>query len=160
MTIFLNNIRSIFNVGAIFRTVDSVGTDELILGGYTPHPPMDKLHKTALGAVDYVHWSHLENQNVMDFLQENKGKKRIISVEQDSRSICYTDKIAQDSMTWENTIYVFGNEIVGVDKDILDISDLIIDLPMYGKKNSLNVSVTVGIICYEARKLRTIQSKA
>ena len=149
MIIALDNVRSIFNVGAIFRTSDSVGAEKLILGGYTPYPPMEKLIKTSLGALDYVSWDHKENEELIKFLTEfkNDGGK-VYSVEQNEASVCYTDI----DLTWEKSIYIFGNEISGVRKEILDISDHIIEIPMYGKKNSLNVSVTVGIISYEARR--------
>lgn len=151
MIILLDNVRSIFNVGAIFRTADSVGAEQLILSGYTPAPPLEKLHKTALGAVDYVTWEKLDNEKTLEYLkQASENGIKVIAIEQNSTSICYTDK--ENEMTWDNTIYVFGNEISGVSKDILNLSDLILEIPMYGEKNSLNVSVTVGIIVYKARE--------
>ena len=149
MIIVLDNVRSIFNVGAIFRTADSVGVDKIILAGYTPFPPNEKLIKTSLGALDYVAWEKLSNEELIEFLNKSKEKgDTVFSVEQSEKSICYTDT----ELTWDNSIYVFGNEIVGVNKNILDLSDKIIDIPMYGKKNSLNVSVTVGIISYASRR--------
>ena len=158
MIILLDNIRSIFNVGAIFRTCDAVGAEKLILSGYTPYPPEPKLLKTSLGAIDSVAWENLSNEETLNFLQKRKSEGwKIIAVEQSEKSICYTDSLSENLMGWDKYIYVFGNEIVGVRKDILDIADTIIDIPMHGKKNSLNVSVTVGIIAYEASKFR--QSK-
>lgn len=151
MIIALDNVRSIFNVGAIFRTADSVGADKIILAGYTPSPPNDKLIKTSLGALDFITWEKQSNEEFLNFLREWKEKgNQIIAVEQSENSIWYTN----NDLSWENTIYVFGNEIVGVNKEILDLSSKIIQLPMYGQKNSLNVSVTVGIISYEARKYK------
>ncbi|MEI7604446.1 MAG: TrmH family RNA methyltransferase [bacterium] len=155
MIIILDNVRSIFNVGAIFRTADSVGADAIMLGGYTPTPPNDKLLKTSLGALDYVEWKTFNNEELLKqlvFMKENGI--RIISVEQTPKSICYTEASNSKQLTWNDTAYVFGNEIVGVKEEILNLSDLIIDIPMHGKKNSLNVSVTVGIISYEANRFK------
>jgi 23S rRNA (guanosine2251-2'-O)-methyltransferase len=152
MIIVLDNIRSIFNVGAIFRTADSVGAEKLILGGYTPSPPMDKLHKTALGAVDYVSWEKYNNEELIEHLQALKDSSyKIVSIEQSSNSISLLD--SDSILGEEKVVCIFGNEIVGVSKELLNISDYVIEIPMYGKKNSLNVSVTVGIIVYLAKKL-------
>ena len=84
-----------------------------------------------------------------------KDNYKVISIEQTAKSMLYTKAILEQNLTWDNTIYIFGNEIIGVKEEILSISDLVVEIPMYGKKNSLNVSVTVGIIAYEARKSKT-----
>ena len=156
MIIFLDNVRSIFNVGAIFRTSDAVGVENLILAGYTPHPPEKKLIKTSLGAIDYINYEHVLEEKKLQCLIDYKNRQyKIISVEQTPDSICYTEASTQNLLSWDKTIYIFGNEIVGVSKEILDISHTIVDIPMNGKKNSLNISVTVGIISYESRKYKS-----
>ena len=155
MIVVLDNVRSIFNVGAIFRTSDAVGVEKLILSGYTPHPPELKLIKTSLGAQDYVEWNNFNNDETITYLNDLKNKGfNIVSIEQNNNSICYTEAAKNGVLTWTDTVYIFGNEITGVNKELLNISNYIVEIPMYGKKNSLNISVSVGIILYESRKYK------
>jgi len=142
LTVILDNIRSAHNVGAIFRTCDGAGVNMLYLCGITPYPPHKKILKTALGAEEYIKWKHENStKNVIHELQ-GQGYK-IISVEQTSKAkhynnFSYPQKVA----------LVFGNEITGISSEVLALSDHHIELPMIGRKNSLNVSTTVGIIVY------------
>ena len=146
----LDNIRSILNVGAIFRTADAVGVDEVILVGTTPTPTdrfgrdREDLHKTALGAEKTVSWKYLENDQILDFLVSlQKNNFNIVSLEQDNKSINYKEIKKTDKQ-----VLVLGHETEGVSKNILEISNQITEIPMRGSKESLNVSVSAGIMMY------------
>jgi 23S rRNA (guanosine2251-2'-O)-methyltransferase len=146
--IILENIRSSENVGSIFRTADAVGIKKIFLGGYTPAPvdrfgrENKKLLKTALGAEQSVPWEKEADTGLLVKKLQQKGYQ-CIAVEQDSRAISY--KSAKNSPL---DVFIFGNEVEGVSQEILDLCDQWIDIPMHGEKESLNVSVSVGIILY------------
>ena len=140
--LLLHNIRSAFNVGSIFRTADAVGVKKIFLSGYTPYPPDPKLDKTALGALDYVDWEYNRDLNFI----LNKIEKLdipIYSGEQRKDSVLYTDILYP-----KRICLALGNEIDGVSDEIIKSSNYIIEIPMHGKKNSLNVSVACGILLY------------
>ncbi len=140
--ILLNNVRSAFNVGSIFRTSDAIGVKKIFLSGFTPYPPNIKLDKTALGALDYVDWEY--NRDIFFILDKLKKENiPIYSVEQTNNSYIYNTISYPDRLC-----IAMGNEISGIEKEILDLSEKIVEIPMYGKKNSLNVSVAFGIIAY------------
>jgi len=142
--LILDNIRSMENVGSIFRTCDAAGVSKLILTGITPRPPRKEIDKTALGAVDTVEW---ESEDNLQFLISDLKKEgfKIVALEQDSRSIPYTEFLAND----QPVALIVGSETEGVQKEILDACDEIIEIPMHGEKNSLNVSVATGIALYK-----------
>ncbi|MDD2907649.1 MAG: TrmH family RNA methyltransferase [Candidatus Gracilibacteria bacterium] len=142
--ILLDSIRSMQNVGAIFRNADGAGFEKVILTGTTPTPPRNDISKTALGAEIFIDWEYYKDPfEILDNLRK-KGYI-IISVELDERSIDYTELYKQNN---PNVVLVMGNEVSGVNKTILDISDEIVIIPMRGKKESLNVSVAAGIVMY------------
>lgn len=148
VSIMLCNIRSLYNVGSIFRTADSALVSELILCGFTPHPPRKEIEKTALGAVDTVNWSYFEN--TIEGIQEQKKKGvKVIAVEITSKSRSYSTLKTEDYPL----CLLMGNELVGLDDELLVHCDDAIDIPMYGTKHSLNVSVATGIVVYEAVKI-------
>lgn len=140
--VVLDNVRSALNVGAIFRTCDAAGVSKLFLCGITPFPPHPKVLKTALGAEEFVDYTYeKEVMKTIDYLLENDFT--IISIEQTKESKIYTD------IKFPNKIaLVFGNEITGVQKAFLDKSKLHVELPMVGRKESLNVATTAGIMLY------------
>lgn len=147
MILILDNIRSVENVGSIFRTADAFGVEKIYLCGLTPSP-VDRfgrnrkdLHKTALGAENFVDWEY--DENIENLVNKLKGSFEIISVEQNGKSVKYKDFKQQKE---KPIVLIFGSETEGVNKNVLKISDKIIEIPMKGKKESLNVSVTVGII--------------
>lgn len=145
ISLMLHNIRSLYNVGSLFRTSDSANVNELILCGFTPHPPRKEIEKTALGAVDSVKWKYFED--IKDAIKEQKSKGvKVIALE-------LTDK-KRDYTSLEKNDYplclVLGNELVGIDDDILELCDDAVEIPMFGVKHSLNVSVSAGIAVYEA----------
>ncbi len=153
MIVVLSNIRSAHNVGSIFRTADAVRTKMIYLCGVTPAPldkfgrPVSDIAKVALGAEKNIPW-----EKSVSIIRTLKKLKRegytIISIEQDTRSISL-DKF--DFSAGERMVFVLGNEVDGLPKKVLDISNGIIEIPMFGGKESLNVSVAFGVVAYAFR---------
>jgi len=139
----LDNIRSAWNVGAIFRTADGLGVNKLYLCGITPTPENESLTKTSLGAEKSVNWEYAPNAVEMAKMVKAEGFK-LIALEQDSRAIPIIEYQGQISDS-RFPILILGNEITGVDPEVLDMCDQIIHIPMHGKKHSLNVEVAFGI---------------
>jgi len=146
LIIVLDNIRSMNNIGSFFRTADAFKVQEIILCGITATPPHKDIHKTALGATDSVDWRYFERTE--DAVSELKEQGYIIaSIEQVENSVSIND------MNITNPIaVVFGNEVKGVDQNIIDMSDTCIEIPQYGTKHSLNVSVCGGVVIWEIFK--------
>ncbi len=144
----LHNIRSTHNVGAIFRTADATGVKKIYISGITP-APIDRfgrarpdISKASLGAEKTVEWESIVD--IKDFIKNIKKEKfQIIAVEQNKKSIDY-----KDLKRSEKVLLIVGNEVDGVDKDVLDLCDDIVEIPMLGKKESLNVSVATGVVLY------------
>lgn len=145
IVVVLDNIRSALNVGAILRTADGAGAEKLILCGITPEISHEKVKKTALGAEEYV--KTVRYKDITNALSDLKNEGyTIYAIEQHKESILLN--IASFS---ENSALIFGNEISGVSPEALNLSDAVIEIPMFGKKNSLNVATTVGIVLYSIR---------
>lgn len=148
VSIILHNIRSSENVGSIFRTADAAGVSKVYVAGYTP-APLDrfkrknaKLIKASLGAEESVPWEMYAD--IFELIERLKKEGiQIVAVEQSPQSIPYTSFVPDGP-----TAFIFGNEVEGVPQDILDAVDSVIEIPMHGEKESLNVSVTAGIILY------------
>ncbi|MFA5917512.1 MAG: RNA methyltransferase [Candidatus Gracilibacteria bacterium] len=142
--ILLDSIRSMQNVGAIFRNADGAGFEKIILTGFTPTPPRGEIGKTALGAENSVIWEYYENP--LDVINQLKKEGyKIYSVELAKNSIDYREFFGKKQ---DKICLIMGNEVSGVRQNILDNSDKILMIPMMGKKNSLNVSVAAGIVMY------------
>jgi tRNA G18 (ribose-2'-O)-methylase SpoU len=149
--VILDNIRSTYNVGSIFRTCDSSRIEELLLCGYTPHPPKKELEKTALGALNTVKWQYFKSTNEAIEYAKSKNYK-VFAVELTDKKRFYTD-INQDEFP---LAVVLGNELSGIADNVIDNCDDSMEIPMYGIKHSLNVSVATGIILYElCRKINS-----
>jgi len=153
--ILLPDIRSAYNVGSIFRSADCFGIEKVYLSGTTPTPvdrfgrtnsgAQKEISKTALGAEMDIPWEYVAD--LTPFLKKMKKENfTIISIEQDKKSIELDNflKIKRP----ENILVIFGNEVEGVDKNLLKKSDYIVEIPMHGKKESLNVSVCAGLIMH------------
>ncbi len=141
------NIRSLYNVGSIFRTSDGALIEKLWLTGYTGYPPRKEIDKTALGAVESVPWERSEDSG--EVLQKMKSQgKQIISLEHTDRSVPYN----QFDYDFPLCI-VLGNEVDGISSDTVSVSDYAIEIPMHGLKQSLNVAVAYGIIIYHIIEL-------
>ncbi len=146
--LILPNIRSAINVGAMFRTADAIGINKIYLTGYTPRPT-DKfgriqkdIQKSALGAETWIPWEYEEDLNKI-LKKLKKDKFQIIAVEQDKNSIDYRKVKVDDSVA-----VIMGEEVNGLDKKILKKCDVIVEIPMKGKKESLNVSVACGVALF------------
>lgn len=148
--VILHNVRSAHNVGAIFRTADGAGVSKIFLTGYTPAPvdrfgrPRTALEKTALGATDSVPWEVCEDAPVLVSRLQREGIE-IVSVEQHEQAISYTEQAFT-----RDAAFIFGNEVEGVPEALSLVADAIVHIPMHGKKESLNVSTTAGIILFHA----------
>lgn len=153
--VILNNIRSSENVGSIFRTCDAASVSKIILCGYTPAPidrfgrQNSKLSKASLGAENFIEWDKEENLNEAIFIMKKEGFK-IIAVEQSKNSINYRKvKKYCSEVNIHNVALVFGNEVQGLSEEDLRLCDITAEIPMRGEKESLNVSVAVGIVLYD-----------
>ncbi|MBI2054045.1 MAG: RNA methyltransferase [Candidatus Staskawiczbacteria bacterium] len=146
--VVLDNIRSLENIGSIFRTADALAVDKIFLCGISGHPPNDKISKTALGAEKTVPFEYCpQTWRILEKLK--KEKFQIAALEQDKKSVLYTKFKPEFPLA-----LIAGNEVNGLSKKILNKSDRIIYLPMLGKKESLNVSVAFGIAGYHINKKR------
>lgn len=153
-TIFLENIRSLHNVGSILRTADSAGMNRVIMGGYTGTPPDRRIEKVSLGAENFLDWEQAEN--CTEFLEKFKASGgMVIALEQTSRSVdLFLNPLGPPCQGEFNEVcLVLGNEVEGVSPEVLALSDLHWEIPMYGEKGSLNVSVAAGIAFYRLREV-------
>lgn len=147
VVVVLDNIRSAHNVGSAFRTADSFKVDKIWLCGICAVPPSAEIHKSALGAEDSVEWEH--SADTMEAVRRLKEDGyRIVSVEQTVGSVMLDSFAPQKG---EKYALVFGNEVAGVSQDVIDASDFSLEIPQYGTKHSLNVSVSVGVILWHFR---------
>ena len=152
VAVLLDNVRSMYNVGSVFRTADAFLIDSVILGGITGCPPHPEIKKTALGAEDSVKWIHADDSLEATLTLKEEGWK-ICVLEQAHNSIPL-QKFSY--MEGEKLLLVAGNEVTGVDQRILDISDYVLEIPQHGVKHSLNVSVSVGIALWQIVKNITL----
>ena len=156
--IILENIRSAHNVGSIFRTADGAGVSKIYLTGYTPLPtdrfgrPVKEIAKTSLGATASVSWEGVEDTLEIIHTLQKEGWN-IVAVEQTDTSIQYDAYVPEVP-----TVYVFGNEVDGISEEVLRVADAVIEIPMMGNKESLNVSVSAGVILYQDLRQRELSS--
>jgi 23S rRNA (guanosine2251-2'-O)-methyltransferase len=143
--LLLENIRSMHNVGSVFRTADAFLIEAIYLCGYTPRPPHRDIHKTALGATDTIEWKY--TANALEAIWELKSAGwLVVAVEQVEGSIPLQQfKLNMD----KKLLLIFGNEVEGVSPDVLAICDACIEIPQFGMKHSLNVSVAAGMVLWE-----------
>lgn len=145
IVVVLDNIRSLNNVGSVFRTCDAMLIDKLVLCGITACPPSQEIHKTALGAEDSVDWIYYDD--TLKALAELRKQGYVIcSIEQAHGSVMLQEFHFDKDKKYA---IVMGNEVKGVQQEVVDASDLCIEIPQYGTKHSFNVSVTTGIVLWE-----------
>tara|TARA_B100000809_G_scaffold224071_1_gene234002 strand:- start:96 stop:641 length:546 start_codon:yes stop_codon:yes gene_type:complete len=143
ISILVENVRSVHNVGSIFRSADGFGADKIYLSGYTAHPPREDLHKTALGSENAVQWEYFENP--LDAAEAIKSEGiSLVLIEQTKKSqMIY-------AIDWKFPVcFIVGNEVTGVTEELSALADIHAELPMRGVKQSLNVSVATGVVGYE-----------
>lgn len=149
VVVVLDNIRSAHNVGSAFRTADSFKADKVILCGICALPPSAEIHKSALGAEDSVEWEHFgRTQDAVEALKAEGYT--VIAVEQTVNSVKLNDF---KPVPGKRYALIFGNEVDGVQQDVVDASDFSLEVPQWGTKHSLNVSVTVGVLLWHFRLL-------
>jgi 23S rRNA (guanosine2251-2'-O)-methyltransferase len=155
IVLVLDNIRSLHNVGSAFRTADAFLIEKIYLCGLTGTPPNKEIEKTALGATKTVEWLH--KKSTTEAIKELKelGYK-IIAVEQADKS---TKLNAYKTNFDEKLALVFGNEVYGVEQDVIDASDVVLEIPQLGSKHSFNVSVSIGIVIWQLMKERIANEK-
>ncbi len=144
IVVVLDNVRSMNNIGSIFRTCDALRVEKLCLCGITATPPNREINKTALGATESVDWIYYDN--TLQCIEELKTKGyQIFSIEQAQNSVMLQDFQKDNSPC----AIVLGNEVEGVEQNIIDISDNVIEIPQFGTKHSFNVAVTCGIVLWD-----------
>ncbi len=146
IVVLLDNVRSLHNVGSVFRTCDAMAVEKLYLGGITAKPPHREIQKTAIGATESVKWEHIDHTESVVLKYKSLGY-RIIAVEQTVNSMSLTKYKWND----EKTMIIFGNEVDGVQQNIIDMADLCIEIPQWGTKHSFNISVSAGIILWDLK---------
>jgi rRNA methylases len=145
LSILLDNVRSLHNVGAIFRTADAFLIEELILVGITGSPPHPLIHKTAIGAEEAVPWRHLDT--AAELLEQYRWEHRtILALEQTHQSISLG---MQPPLNSHGAVLIVGNEVHGISEETLQYADYCLEIPQYGTKHSLNVSIATGIAIYD-----------
>lgn len=152
IAVVLDNVRSAHNVGSAFRSADAFKADKVVLCGICAVPPSAEIHKTALGAEDSVPWEHFDR--TADAVETLRAEGyTLVSVEQTVHSVSLESFRPEPGNRYA---IVFGNEVEGVGQDVVDASDLSLEIPQWGTKHSLNVSVTVGIVLWHLRSQLTI----
>lgn len=144
LVVVMDNIRSMHNVGSVFRTADAFLISGICLCGFTPQPPHRDIHKTALGATDSVDWLYYENTSDAVLALKERGFK-VLAIEQTEGSILLNEYV-QSNMP---LAFVFGNEVDGVSDEVIQLCDGVIEIPQWGMKHSLNISVAAAVVLWE-----------
>ncbi len=145
LIIILDNIRSLNNIGSVFRTADAFLVKKIYLCGITAKPPHKDIQKTALGATDSVDWEYAEN--VMEVVSRLQYEGVFVaSIEQAELAVNLNDFSVQKKLTYA---VIFGNEVKGVQQKVVTASDAVIEIPQFGTKHSLNISVSVGVVIWD-----------
>jgi len=148
LIVILDNVRSLHNIGSVFRTSDAFLIEAIYLCGITATPPHAEIHKTALGAENTISWNYFEQ--TLDAIKELKEKGyNIVAIEQAENSVMLNDLQLEKDKKYA---VILGNEVHGVDQKAMNECDFCIEIPQFGTKHSLNVSVTAGIVIWECFK--------
>ena len=145
LIVVLDNVRSLHNVGSVFRSSDAFRVESIYLCGITAVPPQPEIHKTALGAEETVEWKYFEHTQDAVHELKNDGVE-VLAIEQVEGSIMLQDFIPESNKKYA---IIFGNEVKGVQQEVVNMCDNCIEIPQFGTKQSLNVSVTAGILIWE-----------
>lgn len=148
ITVLLENVRSMQNVGSVFRTCDGFMIEKLLLCGYTPHPPHRDINKTALGATETVCWEGYNDITEAILVLKNQGYI-IVAVEQTHASCMLDDYAFKPGLKYA---IILGNEAEGIQENTLATADVCLEIPQYGSKHSFNISVAAGIVLWEMVK--------
>ena len=145
LILVLDNVRSLHNIGSVFRTADAFLVDEIMLCGITATPPNKDIRKTALGASESVKWRY--HKDTLEIIQELKNKGVVVIAIEQAEGATSLDAFQPEP----NTTYalVFGHEVKGVSQEVVTASDVVLEIPQHGTKHSLNVSVSVGLVVWQ-----------
>jgi tRNA G18 (ribose-2'-O)-methylase SpoU len=148
LIVILDNIRSLNNIGSVFRTSDAFLIEKIYLCGITASPPNKEIHKTALGATESVAWEYVEN--IATLIQKLKDSKiKIVSIEQaENSTLLQNFEISKG----QKYAIIFGNEVKGIQQEVVSASDICVEIPQFGTKHSLNISVICGIVLWDLIK--------
>lgn len=149
LRVILNDIRSLNNIGSFFRTADAFNVEKIYLCGITANPPHRDIQKTALGATETVDWEY--RQSILTLLEDLKQDGFVICSIEQAEITVHLDKITE--LKGEKFALIFGNEVNGVEQKAIDLSEHIIEIPQFGTKHSLNVSVCAGVVLWEFSKM-------
>lgn len=147
--LLLHNIRSAHNVGSMFRTADGAGVTRIFISGYTPAPVdrfgrvQEEIKKTSLGATESVPWEVVREDIETFLVRQKENGRTLVAIEQDPRAVLLHEFTPPDDV-----LYMVGNEVDGIAPELLDLADTIVEIPMLGTKESLNVSVALGIVLF------------
>ena len=148
LIVILDNIRSLNNIGSVFRTSDAFLVEKIYLCGITASPPSKEIQKTALGATESIDWEYVEN--ITTLIQKLKDSKiKIVSIEQTENSTMLQDFEISKGQKYA---IIFGNEVKGIQQEVVSASDICVEIPQFGTKHSLNISVSCGIILWDLIK--------
>ncbi len=145
LIIILDNIRSLNNIGSVFRTADAFLVQKIYLCGITAQPPHREIQKTALGATDAVIWEHVEDTGALSRKLKKEGV-HLCAIEQAEDAVMLNDFMPEKGKTYA---VVFGNEVKGVQQEVVSESDTVIEIPQFGTKHSLNISVSCGVVVWD-----------
>jgi len=151
LIIILDNVRSFHNVGSVFRTADAFLVEKIYLCGITAKPPHKDIRKTALGATETVVWEYVKD--TLEVVEKLKAENiKILSIEQAENAVMLNDFLPEANQAYA---IVFGNEVKGVQQEVVSISDTVVEIPQFGSKHSLNISVSAGVVIWDlAMKLK------
>ncbi|MGV3632669.1 MAG: RNA methyltransferase [Bacteroidota bacterium] len=148
LILILDDIRSLNNIGSFFRSADAFNVEKIYLCGITAQPPHKEIHKTALGASETVAWGY--RPSILELIKELKKEDTLVAcIEQSEKTVLLQD-IGQ--LPRQRTALIFGNEVDGVNQEAINHSDCVIEIPQFGTKHSLNVSVCAGVVLWEFAK--------
>ncbi|ATA90499.1 RNA methyltransferase [Capnocytophaga stomatis] len=148
LIVILDNVRSLNNIGSVFRTCDAFLIEKIFLCGITATPPNKEIHKTALGATESVDWEYVENTISVVERLKSQGIY-VIGIEQAEKSVMLNDFQPEPNVKYA---VIFGNEVKGVEQEVVSACDGVIEIPQYGTKHSLNISVSAGIVIWDLWK--------
>ncbi len=145
LIVILDNIRSLNNIGSVFRTSDAFVIEKIYLCGITATPPNKEIHKTALGSTESIDWEYVED--TLSLVKKLKDLNiKIASIEQADNAMMLQEFVVEKDQKYA---VVFGNEVKGVQQEVVSASDYCIEIPQYGTKHSLNISVSVGVVVWD-----------
>lgn len=144
IVIVLDDVRSLYNVGSVFRTADAFRVTKIYLCGITAKPPHREIQKTALGATESVSWEY--RKDILELLDELEPHHRILAIEQAENTTSIANFSPEPGLTYA---LVFGNEVKGVKQDVINRCSGVLEIPQFGTKHSLNIAVSIGIVLWE-----------